>query len=82
MQGFLKEKKKKKRKDFLVPALLSTPVKKYSGLPYTEFFRFGSAGFQEKINALCVLALNVINDKVTLGEDSGPSMCALCRCLP
>ena len=26
--------------------------------------RFGSGGFQEKINAICVLGLNVINDKV------------------
>jgi len=29
-----------------------------------NYYRFGSAGFQEKINAICVLALNVINDKV------------------
>ena len=26
--------------------------------------RFGSGGFQEKINVICVLGLNVINDKV------------------
>ena len=26
--------------------------------------RFGSGGFQEKINAICILGLNVINDKV------------------
>jgi len=29
-----------------------------------NYYRFGSGGFQEKINAICVLGLNVINDKV------------------
>ena len=29
-----------------------------------EYYRFGSAGGQEKINALCILGLNLINDKV------------------
>jgi len=29
-----------------------------------NYYRFGSGGFQEKINAICILGLNVINDKV------------------
>ena len=31
-----------------------------------DWHRFGSAGEQENINAICVLALNIINDKVFL----------------
>jgi len=29
-----------------------------------NYFRFGPGGDQEKINAICILALNMINDKV------------------
>lgn len=29
-----------------------------------NYFRFGAGGDQEKINAICILALNMINDKV------------------
>ena len=36
---------------------------KFAQMPIKKF-RFGSGGFQEKINAICVLGLNVINDKV------------------
>jgi len=31
-----------------------------------KYFRYGTAGGQEDINALCILALNIINDKVFL----------------
>lgn len=31
-----------------------------------DYHRFGSGGLQEKVNAICILALNVINDKVFL----------------
>ena len=30
-----------------------------------DFYQFGSGGHQEKVNAICILALNVINDKVS-----------------
>ena len=30
-----------------------------------DYHRFGSGGLQEKVNAICILALNVINDKVS-----------------
>ena len=30
-----------------------------------DFWQFGSAGKPENINAICILALNVINDKVS-----------------
>ena len=30
-----------------------------------DFWQFGSGGLPEKINAICILALNVINDKVS-----------------
>merc|ERR1719153_1524250 len=29
-----------------------------------NYFRYGAGGDQEKINAICILALNIINDKV------------------
>ena len=29
-----------------------------------DYHRFGSGGKQEKVNAICILALNIINDKV------------------
>ena len=28
-----------------------------------DYYRFGSGGQQEKVNAICILALNIINDK-------------------
>ena len=31
-----------------------------------DWYRFGTGGKQETINAICVLALNIINDKVFL----------------
>lgn len=31
-----------------------------------DYYRWGSAGGQENISAICVLALNMINDKVFL----------------
>ena len=31
-----------------------------------DFWQFGSSGGQENINAICILGLNVINDKVSL----------------
>ena len=30
-----------------------------------DYHRFGSGGLQEKVNAICILSLNVINDKVS-----------------
>ena len=30
-----------------------------------NYWRWGPGGMQENINAICVLALNMINDKVT-----------------
>ena len=30
-----------------------------------DYHRFGFVGLQEKVNAICILALNVINDKVS-----------------
>ena len=30
-----------------------------------DYYRFGSGGGQEKVNAICILALNIINDKVS-----------------
>jgi hypothetical protein len=30
-----------------------------------DYHRFGSGGVQEKVNAICILNLNIINDKVT-----------------
>ena len=32
-----------------------------------DYRRFGTAGKEENLNALCILALNIINDKVFLG---------------
>jgi Innexin len=29
-----------------------------------EYYRFGSGGGQDKISALCILGLNIVNDKV------------------
>ncbi len=29
-----------------------------------DYHRYGSGGAQENINAICILALNIINDKV------------------
>ena len=29
-----------------------------------DYHRFGSGGVQENVNAICILALNIINDKV------------------
>ena len=31
-----------------------------------DYYRYGSGGVQENVNALCILALNIINDKVFL----------------
>ena len=36
-------------------------------LPFSascDYWRWGSGGRQESINAICILALNIINDKV------------------
>ena len=30
-----------------------------------EYYRFASGGGQDKISALCILGLNIVNDKVT-----------------
>ena len=30
-----------------------------------DYHQFGVGGLQEKVNAICILALNVINDKVS-----------------
>ena len=35
-----------------------------------NYWRWGPGGMQENINAICVLALNMINDKVTLIDNS------------
>ena len=29
-----------------------------------DYYRWGSGGQQESINAICILSLNIINDKV------------------
>jgi hypothetical protein len=31
-----------------------------------DYYRYGSGGNQERINALCILSLNIVNDKVFL----------------
>ena len=33
-----------------------------------DYHRFGTGGEQENLNAICILALNIINDKVFLGK--------------
>ena len=33
-----------------------------------DYWRWGSGGRQESINAICILALNIINDKVSSSE--------------
>ena len=33
-----------------------------------DYHKFGSGGKQEDLNAICILALNIINDKVFLGR--------------
>jgi len=33
-----------------------------------EYYRFGSGGGQDKISALCILGLNIVNDKVKVGS--------------
>ena len=33
-----------------------------------DYHRFGTGGKQENLNAICILALNIINDKVFLGK--------------
>ena len=33
-----------------------------------NYWRWGSGGTQENINAICILALNVVNDKVNIAE--------------
>ena len=33
-----------------------------------DYHRFGSGGKQENLNSICILSLNVINDKVFLGK--------------
>ena len=33
-----------------------------------NYWRWGSGGTQENINAICILALNVVNDKVKIAE--------------
>ena len=33
-----------------------------------DYHRFGSGGEQENVNALCILPLNAINEKVFLGK--------------
>ena len=33
-----------------------------------DYWRWGSGGRQESINAICILALNIINDKVMLNQ--------------
>ena len=36
-----------------------------------DYHRFGSGGKQEKVNAICILALNIINDKVRFLKKRG-----------
>ena len=31
-----------------------------------DYHRYGAGGVQENVNAICILALNIINDKVIL----------------
>ena len=31
---------------------------------FCDYWRFGTGGHQENVNAVCILALNIINDKV------------------
>ena len=33
-----------------------------------DYHRFGTGGEQENLNSICILALNIINDKVFLGK--------------
>ena len=33
---------------------------------FCDYWRFGTGGHQENVNAVCILALNIINDKVDL----------------
>ena len=33
-------------------------------LAFCDYWRFGTGGHQENVNAICILALNIINDKV------------------
>ena len=34
-------------------------------LAFCDYWRFGTGGHQENVNAICILALNIINDKVS-----------------
>ena len=46
-----------------------------------NYWRWGSAGVQENINAICILALNHINDKVTFGTTSNiPHLIVIRKC--
>ena len=38
----------------------------FSCLASCNYWRWGSGGSQENINAICILALNIINDKVSI----------------
>ena len=44
-----------------------------------NYWRWGPGGMQENINAICVLALNMINDKVTFYDNSIHSWMVLIR---
>ena len=33
---------------------------------FCDYWRFGTGGHQENVNAICILALNIINDKVSI----------------
>jgi len=35
-------------------------------IAFCDYWRFGTGGHQENVNAICILALNIINDKVFL----------------
>ena len=39
-------------------------VTSYHNLAFCDYWRFGTGGHQENVNAVCILALNIINDKV------------------
>ena len=53
--------------DYQIAAALSKDIKvDVSTLAAScNYWRWGPGGMQENINAICVLALNMINDKVT-----------------
>jgi len=49
-----------------MPGVKNPMCSAFPRVAFCDYWRFGTGGHQENVNAVCILALNIINDKVFL----------------